>query len=283
MTSFLEHWQLEERPFESVTDSRFFYESSCHREALARLRYLVEQQSMVLGMLTGEIGCGKTMTLNRYISNLDHSRFLTIFFENSFFSIEAMLKRILNSLGLSEHTEIADFAELYELFASSLAQVRETHNRHMILVFDEAQDMERETLSRVCRLTNLNGNGGHKLSIILVGQPELRGLVGDIPSLDQRISLRFHLKSLESSDVTPYLEHRLSVAGSLRKDLFHPDAARLMYDASEGVPRQINRLAKLAMEDASARGTRQISADDIMTVARDLQRHHPQMRLPVLG
>jgi len=278
MLPFLEYWKIQERPFEGVCDSRYFYESAAHREVLARLHYLAMQESMMMGMLTGEVGCGKTTTLNQYMQSIDSEQFLTVFFENSFFSIEAILKRILNEWGLGEYAENEDFAGLYVLFSNGLDQIRNTHQKHLLLIFDEAQDMAHETLTGVCRLTNLNGDGGHKISVILAGQPELRSLVHMLPPVDQRISLRFHLQALSREEVAPYLRHRLMIAGAPNGEFFSEDAVNAIYESSGGVPREINRLAKLSMEDAAAHQIRVVDAELVLTVFEDLLRHHPQLK-----
>src|SRR5512147_223846 len=59
---YKEFYGLREKPFSKTPDPRFLYLSSGHREALARLQYVVEERELAL--LTGDIGCGKT-TLSR--------------------------------------------------------------------------------------------------------------------------------------------------------------------------------------------------------------------------
>ena len=61
---YLEHWKFKDKPFEEVCDTRFFFESEDHREALDRMLYVVNDRNMNMGLLTGEIGSGKTITRN---------------------------------------------------------------------------------------------------------------------------------------------------------------------------------------------------------------------------
>src|SRR5215510_2895984 len=67
----LAHWNLSERPFEPTWDSRFFFQGRQHDEALSRLEFLAGEQSMLFGMLTGEFGCGKTITRAVFTEQLD--------------------------------------------------------------------------------------------------------------------------------------------------------------------------------------------------------------------
>lgn len=122
-------------------------------------------------------------------------------------------------------------------------------------------------------LTNLNRAGRSYLTIILVGQPELRGLVEQLPAIDQRISLRFHLNTLGLEDARNYLRHRLKVAGHPTGELFTADAVQRAFQLSLGVPRELNRLAKLALEYAWLKEFPQVTIEAIEAVARDLERH----------
>jgi hypothetical protein len=87
----LSYWNLAERPFETTWDVRFFFQSRDHDEALSRLGFLVGEQTMLIGMLTGEIGCGKTLTRAVFTDRLDRQRFRAVIQENSAFSFSDML------------------------------------------------------------------------------------------------------------------------------------------------------------------------------------------------
>ena len=146
--------------------------------------------------------------------------------------------------------------------------------RHLVLIFDEAQEMSCATLNELKLLTNLNGNGKNLLTIILVGQPELRDLVTKLPAINQRISLRFHLNALNLQDAGNYLRHRLKVAGHATGELFSPEAVEIAFQASQGIPRELNRLAKLAIEFAWFQSCTEVTGKAITTVVKDLQRHN---------
>lgn len=270
----LTYWNLRERPFEPVTDSRFYFQSRAHAEALARLGYLVAEETMYLGMLTGEIGCGKTMTRHLFASQADSERFCVVQFENSFFRLEDHLKRILAAFGLErEAGGASNLYECYALFRDLLEQLNRIHRRHLLLLFDEAQDMDDETLSQINRLTNLNDQGTGLLTIVLIGQPELRRRVASLPAIDQRIGLRFHLGSLDLEDTGAYLSHRLQVAGHPTGQIFDDEAIRIMAESGRRVPRELNRLAKLTMEHVRSLGRTTITGADVGAVLRDLRRH----------
>lgn len=266
----LNYWNLRDRPFEATWDTRFFFQSREHDEALSRLSFLVGEGTMNIGMLTGEIGCGKTLTRAVFSQQLDRARFHVVTQENSAFGFRDLIGGVLNFLD-PEGKGQSKFARCERLWRA--AERIHTENRHLVLIFDEAQEMSLSTLNELKLLTNLNGGGQNYLTLVLLGQPELRGLVAKLPAIDQRISLRFHLRSLTAEDAPAYVRHRLRVAGHPTGDLFAPETVALAYQVSNGVPRELNRLAKLALEYAWLREMPFVEETALTTIVRDLSRH----------
>ncbi len=275
MDTHLEHFGLRERPFEILTDPRFYYASREHREALARLSYLVDQQSMYFGMLTGEIGSGKSITRRVFTAGIDWQRHYVVEFENSGFSFAELIIQLLLKSGHNRRDldETAGLARLFEHVAILATELQRLQRRQLVLIFDEAQDLSTENLLHLKRLSNLNGEMEGRITIILIGQPELREQIAALPPLDQRISLRFHLPNLDADEVPSYLESRLTVAGHASGRLFTAEAADLLFRASRGIPREINRLAKLSLESAAAEGEPLVDAGQVQRVVEDLRRH----------
>ncbi len=274
MDPFLSRYGLSERPFEVVTDPRFYFASKEHREALARLTYLVDQQTMYFGMLTGEIGCGKSITRKFFTSRIDWTRHCVVEFENSGFSTTELIRQLLTKAGAMKDVPVElGLGRLFEFVAALTSELHRVQQRQLVLVFDEAQDLDRQTLLDLKRLSNLNGEIPGSLTIILIGQPELRQTVEELPPLDQRISLRFHLLNLSGDEVGSYIEHRLRVAGHPTARLFEPETHELIFRASRGVPREINRLAKLSLESAHASDSPVVALAHVESVLQDLRRH----------
>lgn len=283
MEQHLEYFGLRERPFEIVTDPRFYYPSREHKEALARLTYLVDQQSMYFGMLTGEIGCGKSITRKFFTANIDWQHHYVVEFENSAFSMAELLLQLLTKSGqnLGEKPAELGMARLFELTGGLAVDLERIQRRQLVLIFDEAQDLSAENLMHLKRLSNLNGEIDGRITIVLIGQPELRQQVAALAPLDQRISLRFHLPNLSSDEVYHYLRHRLLVAGHPTGELFTEDAAKVLFQASRGIPREINRLAKLSLESAAVQQFAGVGAPEVQAVVDDLRRH--QVMPPVFA
>lgn len=268
----LEYWNLQERPFEPTWDTRFFFQSRDHDEALSRLSFLVGEQTMLFGMMTGEIGCGKTLTRAVFTQRLDPRRFAVVTLENASFSFADMLQQVLQDLdGNPPDASQTKFGRVERL--KKAAERVHAERRHLVMIFDEAQEMTDGALNELKLLTNLNQPGKHYLTIILVGQPELRTMVTRLPAINQRISLRFHLNSLDLEDSVNYVRHRLTVAGHPAGDLFPREAVERAYQISLGVPRELNRIAKLSLEYAWVKEFPNVNLNAVEAVVRDLQRH----------
>jgi len=279
--SYTKHWNLKERPFEEVNDIRFFYESDDHREALDRMRYVVNDRNMNMGLLTGEIGSGKTITKNVLIGSLNHSQFEIIDFENSNFEFNDILYDIIqritfrdSRIDLMNDDTIPSRTDKYGLmqcFKKKIETLYYEDKRHLVLIFDEAQQIADPVLDEIKNMTNISSKIENYLTIFFVGQPELRENVRKLKQIDQRIFLRFHLNNLDYNSTINYINHRLRVAGLESKPIFTSLGLELIFRISEGIPREINRLCKLALNYGFAHDLSEISREDIQVIADDIK------------
>ena len=140
-----------------------------------------------------------------------------------------------------------------------------------VLMIDEAQKLSSSVLEQLRLLTNLETNERKLLQIILIGQPELRRKLAKpgLEQLAQRVVARFHLGPLAASDVTPYMQHRLAVAGLQGAMPFEARALRRMHGLTGGVPRRINVLADRALLGAYASGHSRVSAAVLAKAANE--------------
>ena len=221
-------------------------------------------------MLTGEIGCGKTLTRAVFVDSLDPRRYAVVVQESPVFRFTDLLAAILQKLDPEGRGE-SKFLR-WDRLQRATAKLHAEH-RHLVLIFDEAQEMAPATLNELKLLTNLNGGGQNYLTIVLLGQPELRDLVASLPAIDQRISLRYHLHALDLPACKGYINYRLRAAGHPTGEIFGDEAVDHVFAASKGIPRELNRLAKLSLEYAWLREMPSVTTNAVDTVVRDLNRH----------
>ena len=121
-------------------------------------------------------------------------------------------------------------------------------------------------------LSNLETETEKLIQIILVGQPELHGMLAlpALRQLNERITVRYHLSPLQHEEVHLYIQHRLAVAGSGDKLQFSPGAYRLIYRHSQGIPRRINAICDRASLIAYTEESLTISNRIVREAVKDL-------------
>lgn len=265
--------QCKRAPFENNRDGDFFFQSSGHAEALSRLAYLVEDRNMGIGLLSGEIGCGKTLTRTVLHRQLTRGKNHAVSLENGLLDFDGMLLEIISQIK-GERVMPQALPDRYTrlaAFKQTLMRHIIDKQNHLVILLDEAQQLESGILEQLRGLTNIASERQNFISLILIGQPELRSTIRRLPQVDQRISLRYHLNALSLAETGQYLRHRLAVAGLAGDYPFTPEAEKLVFEYSAGVPRAINRLCKLALEHAMTRLDVSLTPSVIDTVGKDLR------------
>ncbi len=270
----LRHWGLRERPFETTFDPRFFFASAAHEEALARLELLADDGDMGFGLLTGEIGTGKTFAAAVYAQSLALSpgrrRFAPVLLTNSGFGYAGILDQLNCALRCEEPTgRLAGRYELLVEFRRLLESRVAAPGLHLVLILDEAQDLSDRDFVELRGLLNTASAGRGLMTVVLVGQPELRARVRALPTVNTRVGLRYHLRQMGKGEVELYVLHRLLAAGHPTGEVFSGPAVAMLAESSRGVPREVNRIAKLALYAGAAVGARVIGPRDVGSIAAD--------------
>ncbi len=243
---YLTFFGLAEKPFAITPDPRYLYLGARHADALAHLVYGINEAGGFI-QLTGEVGTGKTTTIRSLLARAPKNAEIALIL-NPKLSPEEFLRSLCEELGLgvsdsAEHNtkELVDQLNRYLLRAHS-------QGRRVVLIVDEAQNLAPEVLEQIRLLTNLETETQKLLQIILIGQPELRRLLGreDLRQLAQRITGRYHLDPLSREESFAYVRHRLRVAGAT-SDIFTRPALREVYRVSGGIPRLINIVCDRAL------------------------------------
>ena len=243
---------LNEKPFAITPDPRYLYLSERHTEALAHLAYGISEAGGFI-QLTGEVGTGKTTVLRSLLQQLPPHCDVALILNPRVTPAEFLLA-ICDELHVQVPAESAGSVKaLVDLLTHFLLDAH-GRSRRIVLMVDEAQNLDADVLEQVRLLTNLETATQKLLQIILIGQPELREVLArpELRQLAQRITGRYHLEALRKHETVAYLRHRLRVAGSTR-DIFTSGAMRELHRLSCGVPRIINVVADRALLGAYTR------------------------------
>jgi type II secretory pathway predicted ATPase ExeA len=242
------HYGFSRTPFGRGLAPQMLHRHRTHAEAVARITWLVAERA--LGVVTGEVGAGKTVAARAAVAALDPTRHTVIYLPNPMIGERGLYTHIVRHLGGVPRFHKASLV----LQASDLLAAEEAERaRTAVLILDEAHLLSGEQLEEVRMLTNHDMDCRSPFACLLLGQPTLRQRVkqGTMAALDQRIGLRYHLDGMDLAETASYVKHHLQLAG--RTDaLFSDDAIALIHQTSRGIPRQVNNLAVQALIAAFA-------------------------------
>ena len=212
-------------------------------EAAARIAWAVSART--IGVLTGEVGTGKTAAVRAAVTALDPAGHNVIYIGNPAAGIRGILAAAVTALGgRPAHGTAALAAQAWNVLAGEAAE----RGRTPVLVIDEAHLLDHGQLDAVRLMTNHEMDSSTPFATILVGQPTLRHNIklGILAALDQRITVRYQMKGMTPDETSSYIRHHLEEAGRTA-DLFTDDAVAQIHQAARGKPRTVNNICVAAL------------------------------------
>jgi type II secretory pathway predicted ATPase ExeA len=244
------HFGLERTPFGKRIAAKDLFVRPAHAEAVARINFCVVESA--LGVITGDVGAGKTVSVRAAVSGLDPTRHQIIYVANPAFGTRGLYVTIVRSLGAEPRYLKAELmVQATDLLAAEAAE----RHRRVVFICDEAHLLDPAQLEELRLLTNSQMDSESPFAGILIGQPTLsRQLrMGMFAALDQRIATRFTIKPMDIGESAAYLRHHLALAGR-EEPLFADDAVSRLHRVSNGLPRALNNAATAALIAAAAAG-----------------------------
>jgi general secretion pathway protein A len=266
---YLSFFGLNEKPFAITPDPRYLYLSERHAEALAHLLYGINEAGGFV-QLTGEVGTGKTTIVRSLLAQTPKNAEIALILNPRMTAPEFLLT-ICEELGIGVPDSATEsLKDLVDILSGYLLKAH-ANGRRVVVVVDEAQNLAPTVLEQVRLLTNLETNTRKLLQIILIGQPELRELLGrnELRQLAQRITGRYHLNPLTHDETAAYVRHRLRVAGSTN-DIFSPGALAEVYRLATGVPRVINVVCDRALLGAYSMDRHRVTGNLVRHAASEV-------------
>lgn len=241
---YLSHFKLRERPFQLNTDPGFLWLGRQHEEALATLRYGVQENKGIL-LLTGDIGTGKTALISALVDRLVDENVVIAELSDPGLDRNDFFFLVSHSFGI--HHRVQDKETFTEAFDQFLERTCKQGQKALLIV-DEAQIISTEILEEVRLLSNMECRSTKLLNIILVGQNAFNQMLykPENRAIRERITIGCTLQPLTEAETKAYIAHRLKIAGTEAK-IFTDDAVREIHAFSNGSPRQINIICDLSM------------------------------------
>jgi type II secretory pathway predicted ATPase ExeA len=288
------HYGFTRTPFGRSLAPQMLHRHATHAEAVARIGWCISERG--LGVVTGEVGAGKTVAVRAALATLDSARHTVIYLGNPAVGGRGLYGCIVSALGgLPRFHKATLIPQTMDLLAAE----EHERGRTTILVLDEAHLLDADQLEELRLLTNSEMDSHSPFACLLVGQPTLRRRIklGTFAALDQRITLRYAMNGMTDTETADYVTHHLKLAG--RSDtLFSDDALALIHQVSRGLPRAVNNLAiqalvaayasnKAIVDESSARAAvAEVTAEDSVQEGRVTAGGtdgHPPRKLSTIG
>jgi general secretion pathway protein A len=278
---YLAFYKLQREPFSIAPDPHFLFMSERHREALAHLLYGLQGGGGFV-LLTGEIGAGKTTVCRCFLDQVPKTCNVAYIF-NPKLSVPELLHSVCEEFGITDAGPAPSIKASVDALNRFLLRSH-AEGRTSVLVIDEAQALAADVLEQLRLLTNLETSERKLLQIVLIGQPELRGMLArpELEQLAQRVIARYHLGPLSAGETAQYIEHRLRLAGFNGPLPFDGAALRRIHERCKGVPRRINLLCDRALLAGYAAGVARVGGKLIDRAASEVFDDAPPQRRPVV-
>jgi general secretion pathway protein A len=265
---FSSFFDLRDNPFGANLDPRYLFLTQQIKETLDQIVEGIRARKGLL-LLTGEVGTGKTVLLNRLMEWLEQERIPKAFIFNSHLRASELFELILADFGIPFNANRGTpLAHLH-----SWLQDRFCAGQTPVLFVDEAQGLTLRTLEELRMLLNLQCGQGSLLQIVLCGQPEFEETLKrpELRQLRQRIALRCRTAPLTLAETRDYIEARLRIAGGSCAAVFHPEAVEALLLYSRGLPRVLNALCEQSLMRAAREKIRRVPVRIVAEAARELQ------------
>lgn len=261
------YWGLNEPPFSLTPDPRFLYMSRQHEDAIMMLHYGITRNKGA-AMLSGDIGLGKTTVSRKLLDLLDPVRFKVVLIVNPILTPVQMIQELLSQLGVetaSRNRQVL-VTDLHRALVSFYER-----GQQVILMIDEAHLIRSaQTLEELRLLLNCQMNDQFLISLVLLGQNELRPKIAKVPALEQRMAIRHNLLPLDVIETGEMILHRLRVAGFTGETSpFTPDAIYEIHKFTGGYPRLISQMADNALLIGMAKGLKAIDGPTMHGIIAD--------------
>jgi len=264
----LEFYRLREQPFSISLDNRFYFDSQQHAEALLRLKYAVEHRKG-LAVIVGNIGTGKTTLARRMLDELDEAQYESALLVviHTAITPEWLLRKIAVQLGVESPSEVK--TDLLTQLYRRLVDIYESGKKAVVLV-DEAQMLHNKEIMEEFRgILNIEYDSQKLITFIFFGLSELDESMALDKPLQQRIAIRYPLRSFSEKVTKAYINYRLEIAGA-QKTLFSDTALMAIHHFSEGIPRLINTICDNALFEGFLIKKELIDEKMIQEIAGDL-------------
>lgn len=262
------YFSLNEHPFRLGPDPRFLYFSDQVKEAIAKCEYMARERIGPI-YIYGPIGSGKTSITRRLYDHLaaDHAYKVAYLICPNIKSSNAFLRVIMDGFEVKTERAYDQSLKNFEQFLTQTYQAGQTP----VLLIDEAQNMNRDSLKLIHYLLNFETATLKLLQIVLVGQEELASRILRYPELASRM-FPIAINAMSIEELKRMIQFRWMVAGgkNLPFEEEDGDVFRMLYTYSKGLPRDAIKVCDEILRELVVAEKLKASAADIEAICREL-------------
>jgi type II secretory pathway predicted ATPase ExeA len=241
---FQEFYGFTRLPFSRTIATQDLFPTAGQKELSARLTYLVRERG--LGLVTGDIGSGKSTAVRAFAAGLDFNRYLVVYLANPTTGMTGLYRDLLTQLGYEP-----PFSQprLVARIRTALEELSVTKRRAPVVVLDEAHLLTQPMLEQLRLLFSDRMDSQSLATLVLVGHPDLRRTLhwSVHEAFHQRLAVKCHLAALDLSETIGYIKHHVRIAGYTAGPLFTDDAIQRIFEYTKGIPRRINQVCTTAL------------------------------------
>ena len=264
---YLSYYNLALKPFEESPDPRFFWPSEKHKEALASLKYGI-QENKAFVLINGDIGTGKTSLINYFLFDNGIDAIVAALPDPDL-SVNDFFKLVTKefNIKLDSNTK-SDFLIKFERFLHTTY----SGEKKVLLIIDEAQRLNQKLLEQIRLLSNIEREYIKLINVFLVGQNEVIDMIKDEKNkaLRQRLTVHCAIEPLTELETQEYIKHRLKIAKS-KRGIFSYGAVHEIFSFSRGYPRLINIISDRALLTGYISETKKITGEIVKRCADELK------------
>ncbi|MGD9224395.1 MAG: AAA family ATPase [Desulfobacteraceae bacterium] len=254
-------------PFVADLAQNEILETEAVTEVKTRFDYVVRLGAV--GVVTGEIGSGKSTALRFASGTLHPSEYQVFYVTASSGSILELYRQILEVLSVGKTSNSR--AVLTALIRKEIAQLVEEKKLRVALIIDEASLLRLEVFAELHTICQFHKDSKHYLPLILAGQANLvdKLMYRASAPLASRVVARSHLEGLDRQGMHQYIKHHLKLAG-IKNNLFEDSALTAIHQGSGGLLRKSNHLARGALIAAATSKSTQVVAEHVRLAATEI-------------
>ena len=265
---YTSYYGMDCNPFVKEVKRENSFESKDYKELLYRLNYLKEVKG--LGVFTGLTGYGKTFCIRSFAESLNKDLYKVIYITpNASYTLFDFFKSIGDALGLG--IGACYQVDMYNNIQKAIKQLVLVDRVEPIIIVDDAHTLSREILKNLKILLNFDMDSKDYLTLILIGQPELKDELGRemFESIRQRVIVNYTMEGLTREEVKNYIETRLELA-NVKVSLFTEDAINALYSCCNGSSRKLNSLVSNCLILGCQKRLNKLDSEIVMEAKKEM-------------